>query len=148
MNVQKTVRTKVNKTRHHTKKVFHKASTHQLSSTIPLPLVPIIEEIDIKSLSHLDILLPDQSPKRIELGRNELIIGRDNDCSIHLPLANASRKHARLFVKGEEFLIEDLNSTNGTYVNGVRISRCTLRNHDQIRIGEARIQFVQQKFRA
>jgi pSer/pThr/pTyr-binding forkhead associated (FHA) protein len=91
--------------------------------------------------------VPGLEPKRVELGRGEITIGRDKECNIHLPLPNASRKHARLFAKGEEFLIEDLNSTNGTVVNGVRISRCVLRNNDQIRIGEARMQFIHQKFR-
>jgi pSer/pThr/pTyr-binding forkhead associated (FHA) protein len=146
MNIRKTVRTKINKTGRVSTETS-KSSTQQLSSTLPIPLVSIIEDIDIKSSSHLEILLPGLEPKRIELGRGEITIGRDKDCNISLPLANASRKHARLFAKGEEFMIEDLDSTNGTVVNGVRISRCVLRNNDHIRIGEARIQFVQQKFR-
>lgn len=42
-------------------------------------------------------------------------------------------------------IIEDLNSTNGTYVNGVRVNRCILRHNDLIRIGDATILFSQQK---
>lgn len=148
MNIKKTVRTKINKTGPRVKsKESHLGSTQNLSSTMQLPIIPLIEEFDLKSMSHLEISLPGQTMRRIELGRNEITIGRDEDCTIHLPVANVSRKHACLFARGEDFLVEDLNSTNGTLVNGVKVSRCVLRNSDQIRIGEARIQFVQQKFR-
>ena len=141
-----TVRTKFKKTAKADKK-HAKSSTRSLSSTMPIPLVSMIEELDVRSSSYLEIILPGQPPRRIELGRGEITIGRDQDCSIHLPLTNVSRKHACLYPKAEEFIIEDLNSTNGSFVNGVRVSRCVLRNNDQIRIGEARIQFIQQKFR-
>jgi len=146
MNVMKTVRTRITRTRPAVGKTAP-VNAVKLSTTTPIPMVAIVEDLDVRSSSHLDIFLPGHSPRRIELGRGEITVGRDENCSIHLPLANVSREHARLFVKGEEFMIEDLESTNGTMVNGVKIRRCILRNNDNIRIGEARIQFVQQKFR-
>jgi len=122
-------------------------STSKLSSTMQIPLVSVVEDLDEKSSSHLEVFQPNRQPQKIELGRKELIIGRVSECGIYLPYSNVSRQHARVFGKGEEFLVEDLDSTNGTFVNGVKISRCILRNNDQIRIGETRIQFVQRKFR-
>jgi len=113
---------------------------------MPIPLVSVVDELNVKSSAYLDIMLPGQSPRRVELGKGSITIGRDDDCSVHLPSTSVSRKHACLTAKGEDFLIEDLNSTNGILVNGVRISRCVLRNHDLIRIGEARIQFIKRQF--
>lgn len=147
MNIHKTVKNKLHKTAKEAAKTPKMGHTQSLSSTMSIPLVSMIEEIDLKSSSYLDILLPGQPQRRIELGRGEITIGRDEDCSIQLPITNVSRKHACLFPKGEEFIVEDLNSTNGTFVNGVKISRCVLRNNDLIRIGEARIQFIHLKFR-
>ncbi|OGV60189.1 MAG: hypothetical protein A2283_19705 [Lentisphaerae bacterium RIFOXYA12_FULL_48_11] len=147
MNIRKTVKTKLKKTAKGAGKDPNMGHTQNLSSTMSIPLVSMIEEIDLKSSAYLDILLTGQPQRRIELGRGEITIGRDEDCSIQLPITNVSRKHACLFPKGEDFIVEDLSSTNGTFVNGVKISRCVLRNNDMIRIGEARIQFIQQKFR-
>jgi len=146
MNISKTVR---NKRRPAASKSSQATpeDISKLSSTMQIPIVAVAEGIDVKSTSHLEILQPNQPPLKIELGRDEIIIGRIGECSIYLPFSNVSREHARIFGKGEEFLIEDLNSTNGTFVNGVKISRCILRSNDQIRIGDTRIQFVQQKFR-
>jgi len=124
------------------------SSTEQLSTTTPIPIVSVIEDLDLKSTSHLEIFCPNKPPVRIEIGRHEIVIGRDDDCRIYLPLANVSRRHARIFPRGEEVILEDIGSTNGTYVNGVKITRCFLRNNDQIRVGETRIQFLRQKTRA
>ena len=147
MNIKKTVRTKIIKTANKELQNFLR-STHELSSTIQIPLVSELDDIALKSYSHIEVECPGLQTSNIELGRTEITIGRDKECSLCLPLTNVSRKHARIVSKDEDFLVEDLNSTNGTFVNGVKVSRCVLRNNDQIRIGEARIRFTQQKFKA
>ena len=55
------------------------------------------------------------------LDKNEVFIGRDlaNDISINDP--EVSRRHARIFLQGNNFILEDLGSTNGTMVNGQRL---------------------------
>jgi pSer/pThr/pTyr-binding forkhead associated (FHA) protein len=59
--------------------------------------------------------------KAFPLEKNEIFIGRDlgNDIVINDP--EMSRRHARVFIQGQNFAIEDLGSTNGTYVNGQRL---------------------------
>ncbi len=59
--------------------------------------------------------------KAFPLEKNEIFIGRDlsNDIVINDP--EVSRRHARLFIQGNNYVIEDLGSTNGTYVNGQRL---------------------------
>lgn len=64
------------------------------------------------------------------------VIGRDKDCTIPIDDKQASRKHTRIFFDGRGFFVEDLGSTNGTFVNGVRIGRRTpLKPGDVLRIG-------------
>ena len=60
--------------------------------------------------------------KVFPLDKNEIFIGRDlaNDISINDP--EVSRRHARIFLQGNNFLLEDLGSTNGTMVGGQRLS--------------------------
>ena len=53
-----------------------------------------------------------------------------------------SREHARIIQQGDQFWLEDLNSTNGTFLNGQRIVTPTLlRSGDQIGIGHCVLQF-------
>ena len=83
---------------------------------------------------------------KVEIELNEessIVLGRSASCEMHLPLANISRRHSRVFCSNAEYYVEDNGSTNGTYVNGTRIKKCVLRNGDQIEIGEAKIIFVE-----
>jgi hypothetical protein len=70
------------------------------------------------------------------------IIGRDASLAAAVEDRQVSRHHAKITCEGEEFWIEDLNSTNGTRVNGVPIERQKLVNNDQIGLGEAIVTFT------
>src|SRR5688572_3218685 len=83
-----------------------------------------------------------------ELGRqyklgSETTIGRGAENTIVLDMDNVSRQHARVLNKKDGFYIEDLNSTNGTYVNDIEIKYERLRNGDLLKIGGAILKFLQ-----
>ena len=82
-------------------------------------------------------------PRKAFMG--ELPIGRSPPCRIQLRRAIVSRSHARVTFRNEEYHLEDLGSTNGTYVNGIKVERCILRNNDQIDIGGVKMLFSEQK---
>lgn len=65
---------------------------------------------------------PSDSPPRLRLRTGELVIGRGKDCDEIVDLPTVSARHARIFRAGGAFLIEDLGSSNGTYVNGTAVS--------------------------
>ncbi len=48
----------------------------------------------------------------------DLILGRDSNCDIVIPMRQVSRQHTRVYQAGEGVMVEDLGSKNGTYVNG------------------------------
>lgn len=126
-----------------------RAQTKDLSSsTMQIPMEAVFEDLPDERETHLDITCPGKEPERIKLGDDPLVIGRDSkDCEIYLPLKNVSRQHAKVIFNGEEYAVVDLESTNGTFVNNIRVSKCILRNHDLIRIGEAKLLFVREKVR-
>ena len=68
---------------------------------------------------------------------SELTIGRAPECAVALPDDNfVSHLHARLFLKGHEYWVEDLGSTNGTLVNGKRVtSAVPVRRGDRLQVG-------------
>ncbi|MBV5350513.1 FHA domain-containing protein, partial [bacterium] len=53
---------------------------------------------------------------------DQLIIGRDSSNSVAINDAEISRKHSRLSFQGGKYVLEDLGSTNGTFVNGQRLA--------------------------
>jgi pSer/pThr/pTyr-binding forkhead associated (FHA) protein len=74
--------------------------------------------------------------KSFEVG-DELVIGRADKCDLVLDDAYVSQMHARIFTKGDGLMVEDLGSTNGTYLNRSRISGpAPLHRGDQVKIGK------------
>jgi len=70
--------------------------------------------------------------------RSDLTIGRKDDNSIIISDQHVSGNHAKIIVRNDSLFIEDLNSTNGTYLNGNKISnKMKLSNKDEIKIGTA-----------
>lgn len=82
------------------------------------------------------IVQGDGRGKTFDLG-DELIIGRADKCHVIVNDSYASQIHARVFAKGDTFVVEDLGSTNGTYLNRKRITApVELQRGDQIKIGK------------
>ncbi len=71
--------------------------------------------------------------QKIPLYSNEIIIGRDANCDITLPGSHLSRQHAQLGIWGGQLHVKDLNSANGTFINGRRITQGCAKPGDQIR---------------
>ena len=68
--------------------------------------------------------------------RSDLTIGRSDGNSIALCDQHVSGNHAKIIVRNDSLFIEDLNSTNGTYLNGNKINgKMKLTNKDEIKIG-------------
>src|SRR3954449_10649948 len=83
-----------------------------------------------------------QGRKRIfELDAKELIVGRAADAGLVLEDGRASRRHACITRDAGVFAIRDLNSGNGLYVNGQRVSEKVLAHADVIQIGHSRLAF-------
>ena len=69
------------------------------------------------------------------IGRDSMIIGREEDCDIVLPSRQVSRNHARIRRSGGRHILEDLGSKNGTFVNGRELTEpYTLQDGDEIQV--------------
>jgi hypothetical protein len=73
-------------------------------------------------------------------GQEELVIGRHPHCDVVLPGPAVSPRHARLRFRDGTWILEDLESTNGTVVNGAPlVGRCRLEPGDRLLIGDERL---------
>jgi len=79
--------------------------------------------------------------KRREISSRRVVIGRSKDCDVQLADPNASRRHAELRQEGSAYWLIDLDSTNGSSVNGHRTSRAKLDSGDVITIGSTDLLF-------
>ena len=104
------------------------------------------------SSSAMEMELPDLSQPRLVvhtrwrtwevlLTAEATTIGRQNTCQVFLQDSSVSRQHARIIREGATFVLIDLNSHNGTWLNEQRIERHTLRPGDSFKIGEATFVF-------
>ena len=82
--------------------------------------------------------------KNVHLINGKMLIGRKPVCSIHLEEKMVSGQHAELSVSDSGVILKDLDSTNGTTVNGNHITETALQTGDQISIGNYKMIFVRE----
>src|SRR6185295_4337160 len=75
--------------------------------------------------------------KQMSFDKDEVTIGRVQGNDLVLPKGNVSKRHCRIMVQGSRFSVEDLKSTNGTYINGRKIAEPTaISGADKIYVGD------------
>jgi FHA domain len=67
--------------------------------------------------------------------QEELVVGRHPSCDVVVSDPTASRRHARLVFRDGGWVVQDLESTNGTRLNGERVGRCRVHPGDQLALG-------------
>jgi pSer/pThr/pTyr-binding forkhead associated (FHA) protein len=89
------------------------------------------------SPSHVLVTEGANTGERAELEHAPVLIGRGSDAAIRLDDDYVSTRHARIAASGDEWFVEDLGSTNGTYIGSVRITQpTTITLGTQVRIGK------------
>jgi pSer/pThr/pTyr-binding forkhead associated (FHA) protein len=82
------------------------------------------------------LIKKDGQRKVFPLAAGITIIGRHPNCDLRIPLMEISRRHCQLDCHGGLFVLRDLGSSNGTFVNGERIEESQLKPGDHIQIGQ------------
>ncbi|HVS32254.1 MAG TPA: SpoIIE family protein phosphatase [Thermoanaerobaculia bacterium] len=96
----------------------------------------------VSSRAEVTVYSPLFTPFRQTLDSSTVSIGRASECSIPIKDRYLSRKHAEIIADGSRWVLKDLGSANGTYLNGTRVQRDTvLKTGDRIRLGDTEILF-------
>ncbi|RYV50708.1 FHA domain-containing protein [Pengzhenrongella frigida] len=78
---------------------------------------------------------------RFLLDAEKTVAGRSVDADIFLDDVTVSRRHAEFVREGDDFVVRDIGSLNGTYINRNRIDSAVLRSGDEVQIGKYRLTF-------
>ena len=83
--------------------------------------------------------------KKLETEKPEITIGRSSSTDIQIDNLAVSKLHARIFHQRHQYTVEDLNSTNGTFLNGEKIVKAVLNHNDLINIGKHSLKIYYEK---
>ena len=91
----------------------------------------------------LVVIYGQEMGRRVRVTTEPLVIGRSPKCEIQVDQESVSRNHCRIRFEGGEFLVRDLGSTNGTYVNDDLVhDDGRLRHGDQLKVGRTILKFI------
>lgn len=93
-------------------------------------------------MSRLIVLTRHGSVRQVNIQGPITTIGRDPTCGVHIDSLGVSRHHAAIHWTGDRFVLTDLASRNGTFVNKARIRERALRNGDAISAGDCQLRFL------
>ncbi len=105
------------------------------------PPSPVVQAPPLPALRRLTIHYP-HGTQEVQLSPSPapITIGRAPDNTIVISDPTVSSRHARLYLQGTQWYVQDLGSTNGTFVNNMRVTQHPVRIGDQIRLGAIVIQ--------
>jgi pSer/pThr/pTyr-binding forkhead associated (FHA) protein len=98
-------------------------------------------------MAKLILKFKDATLQEIPMTKSTLTIGRVGKNDIKIENLAVSRQHAKIVRDGDRYIIEDLNSLNGTFINEKRVMKGILRNKDEILVGKHTLVFIDEEER-
>lgn len=92
-------------------------------------------------MASVTVIFGGLEQKTFELDKPRMVVGREPKCDVHIDNLGISREHCVFEQRGGAFLVLDLNSSNGTYVNGRKVTEHFLNHDDEIIIGKYMLKF-------
>ena len=86
-------------------------------------------------MARIVLLSEGLTGRTFELKAEKTTVGRLPDNAFSIPEASVSSHHAEFHLRGSDVLVKDLNSTNGTFVNGERVAECVVKPGQILRLG-------------
>ena len=84
----------------------------------------------------LELKFKDKVIKKLETDKSEITIGRSPNTDIQIDNLAVSKQHAKIIKQKSQYVVEDLNSTNGTLLNDEKISKAILKHNDILAVGK------------
>jgi hypothetical protein len=121
----------------------------QLRPSVPAPPLPpavaaaasarVRQPVERVAASPTEVILVRSGNRLREYSQSRVVLGRGRDVDFRVDDPNVSRRHASIYLDEGLLMVQDLQSTNGTMVNGYPITKTVLRPTDVLVIGDCRI---------
>jgi len=99
-------------------------------------------------MAKLIVKLNNEVVDHIDVEQGDMKVGRRPGCEVFLDNLSVSGEHANIFTIGDDSFIQDLNSTNGTFINNKKITKHHLRNGDAVVIGKHTLVYLTEQVAA
>jgi pSer/pThr/pTyr-binding forkhead associated (FHA) protein len=99
-------------------------------------------------MAKLIVKLNNEVVDHVDVKQGDMKVGRRPGCEIFLDNLSVSGEHANIFTIGDDSFIQDLNSTNGTFINNKKITKHHLRNGDAVVIGKHTLVYLTEQVAA
>lgn len=83
------------------------------------------------------------APRLFLLEKAEQTLGRASGCELQIDSPQISRQHLQISWRDGEYLVRDLDSQNGVYLNEIKVHRATLRDGDALQLGDALLRYYE-----
>jgi len=113
-----------------------RASVPDLSTLPKLPPLPPAKRYS------LAVIMGANAGQIHTVQKPRIVLGRGTESDVQLQDSEVSRRHAMLEIHIDEATVSDLGSTNGTYVNGVRVQRATIFSNQEFSLGTTTLMFI------
>ena len=97
--------------------------------------------LERKTMAYVKLISGDSKGTRIDIDRDEIVLGRSPDNAVVINDGSVSGKHCTITRDGRRFTLRDLDSTNGTQLNGVAVSEHQLSPGDVVHVGTVEVLF-------
>lgn len=104
--------------------------------------LPKLPPLPVNRRYSLAVILGASAGQIHALTKPRIVLGRGAGSDIQLQDSEVSRRHAMLEIHSDEAMLVDLGSTNGTFMDGVRIERATLASHHEFSLGTTTLMFI------
>lgn len=81
------------------------------------------------------VMFKDEERREFPLSKGTTVLGRARECDLRIPTRDTSRRHCEILVGEQHAVVRDLNSSNGTFLNGKRIAEARLKAGDKLTLG-------------
>jgi len=92
-------------------------------------------------MASVTVIFGGQEQSVFQLDKPKMIVGREPGCEIHIDNLGISRNHCAFVNRNDSFVLQDMGSSNGTYVNGRKITEYFLNDADEVIIGKYTLKF-------
>ncbi|HTV39340.1 MAG TPA: FHA domain-containing protein [Candidatus Sulfotelmatobacter sp.] len=90
-------------------------------------------------MAKLVVLTQSMAGRSIDLAGERTTVGRVEDNAFQIAEPSVSSRHCEILLRGEDIVVKDLNSTNGTFINGEKISESVLKPGQTLRLGNVEL---------